>query len=302
MPADIRPTLRIGHSPDPDDAFMWWPLTCPHGGSSPMDTGRFRFEPVLRDIETLNEASLRGELEITAMSCANYPRVADRYALTACGASVGDGYGPRLVARGLMALEDLRRREHCLAVPGTRTSAFAAASLLLGPGSFRFECVPFQRIIDSVAKGRYSAGLVIHEGQLTFEQAGLTLLADLGAWWCERTGLPLPLGVNAVRKDLEAIHGPGTLREIAATLEASVAFALSHREDALRYAMQFASEVQPALVDRFVGLYVNQHSLEFGPRAVEAVKRFLAEASIAGLAPPVPIIELVDGRVGSSVA
>ncbi|NNM26079.1 MAG: ABC transporter substrate-binding protein, partial [Phycisphaerales bacterium] len=185
--------LRLGHSPDPDDAFMWWPLTAADGPF--IDPGPYRFEAVLDDIESLNARAESGELEITALSCAQTPRVQDRYVLTSCGASVGDGYGPKLVARRPMTLEEVG--QVTIAVPGERTSAFGGLCLMLGRNAFRYEVVPFDQIIDVVAEGRCEAGLVIHEGQLTFADAGLHLIEDLGVWWRRRSGQLLPLGVNA---------------------------------------------------------------------------------------------------------
>jgi 1,4-dihydroxy-6-naphthoate synthase len=294
---DHRLVLRIGHSPDADDAFMWWPITLdPVTDRAPMDTGRFRFEPVMRDIETLNREAASGELEITAMSCAAYPAVRDLYAITACGASMGGGYGPKIIARAPMTVDDLHRAEIVLAVPGRRTSAFAAASLLVGPGTFRFDEVPFEQIIDRVVAGEFAAGLVIHEGQLTYEERGLHLVVDLGQWWTQRTGLPLPLGLNAIRRDLDGRHGVGTIAEVTATLTRSVQFALDHRPQALQYAIQFGSDVSKAVADRFVGLYVNQRTLDFGPDGRAAVRRFLAEAAAAGLVDDPGEIEFVGGR------
>lgn len=276
---------------------MWWPITVdPATGRAPMDTGRFRFQPVMRDIETLNREAASGELEITAMSCAAYPAVRDRYVITACGASMGDGYGPKIVARAATTVDDLRRGDAVLAVPGRRTSAFAAASLLIGPGAFRFKEAPFEQIIDLVVAGEFAAGLVIHEGQLTYGECGLHLVADLGQWWTARTGLPLPLGLNAIRRDLDRVHGPGTIAEVAATLARSVRFALDHRPQALRYAIQFGRDVSETLADRFVGLYVNQRTLDFGPEGREAVRRFLAEAASAGLVDESGEIDFVAGQ------
>ncbi len=280
--------LRIGHSPDPDDAFMWWPLT------SEGFTSRFRYEPVLRDIETLNRTALRGELEITALSCAAYPAVAGRYALTTCGSSVGDRYGPVIVSRERLGLEDLHRPGVVLAVPGERTSAFAATSVLLGPGSFRHEAVDFERIIPLVAEGRYAAGLVIHEGQVTFAGSGLRLVADIGMLWSSRCGLPLPLGVNAIRRDLEERCGVGTLARIAADLAASIRHALSHRAEALDHAMLHARSATREQVERFVDMYVNRWTLDLGRVGREAVRTFLGEAHRVGLVPDPGPVDFVE--------
>jgi 1,4-dihydroxy-6-naphthoate synthase len=285
--------LRLGHSPDPDDAFMWWPLLAVDGAPPRLEAGGFRFEAVTQDIETLNQRAMRGELEITAMSCAQWPHVADRYALTACGASLGDGYGPKLVAREAMALDDLKRPDAVIAIPGERTSAMGAASLMLGPGSFRWAVTPFEAVIPRVAAGEFAAGLVIHEGQLTFKQAGLTLLADVGAWWKERTGLPLPLGVNAIRRDLADAHGPGALAAVTRTLRRSVEYALAHRDESIAYALRYARDMGAALADAFVELYVNKWTLDFGATGGAAVRRFLSELGAAGLVPNVDKVSFI---------
>ncbi|MCC6907487.1 MAG: ABC transporter substrate-binding protein [Phycisphaerales bacterium] len=293
--SDARPVLRLGHSPDPDDAFMWFPITGIAGAEPALDTGRFRFEAVQQDIETLNRRSDGGELEITAISVAQYPHVADRYVFTSCGSSMGDGYGPRLVAREPTPLDQIRSGKATLAIPGRRTSAWLATGLMLGDTSkVRSTEVPFDRIIDEVADGRFDAGLVIHEGQLTFQDRGLVLLADLGAWWTGRTGLPLPLGGNVIRRDLEDRFGPGTLREVTALLLRSLNFALEHREEAIDYALTYARGMDRALADRFVAMYVNKHTLDFGPVGREAVSRFLAEAAAVGLVPATGGVEFIE--------
>jgi len=294
---ETRPVLRLGHSPDPDDAFMWFPITGINGGKPALDTGRFRFDAVQQDIETLNRRSDRGELEITAISIAQYPYVADRYAFTSCGASMGDGYGPRLVARRPIELAELRDGQATLAIPGRRTSAWLATGLMLGGASrIRAVEVPFDRIIERVAAGEFDAGLVIHEGQLTFQDRGLVLLADLGAWWTGRTSLPLPLGGNVIRRDLDNRYGVGTLAEVTATLGRSLRYALEHREEAIDYALTYARGMDRALADRFVAMYVNKHTLDFGPTGREAVRRFLAEAAQAGLAPGPASVDFIDPK------
>ncbi|MCP3902109.1 MAG: ABC transporter substrate-binding protein [Planctomycetes bacterium] len=293
MTVDPHPVLRLGHSPDPDDAFMWWPLLAREEGPSAVDTGRFRFEIVAEDIETLNLRSDAADLEITAMSCAQYPRVQDRYAITACGASMGDGYGPKLVAPEAVTVEDLRSGTVVLAVPGERTSAFGCVSLLLGPGSFDYRVVPFEQIIPRVAAGEFGAGLVIHEGQLTFAESGLRLLEDLGAWWSRREDLPLPLGVNAIRRDLATVYGQGALGEITAILRRSVEHALANRDESIRYALEFARGMDRDLADRFVSMYVNRWTLDFGDTGRRAVHRFLSALSEAGLAPPSAEVDFV---------
>ena len=226
-------TLRLGHSPDPDDAFMWWPLEGGDGEAPRVADPRFRFECVPLDIESLNrraeEASPEDRLEITAISCAAYPRVADRYVLTACGSSVGEGYGPKLVAkpgRDLASLAGAR-----IAIPGRRTTAFVTSSMLLGPDRFTPVEIDFDRIEQAVASGEVDAGVVIHEGQLTFARHGLELLVDLGSWWRDRTGLPLPLGANAVSRDLAASLGDEGAASLAGLLRRSVEHAMEHREE-----------------------------------------------------------------------
>lgn len=284
---------------------MWWPLFELDGEPPWLQTGRFRFEPVMEDIESLNRRSTTGDLEITAMSCAQFPHVADRYALTACGASMGDGYGPKLVTREPMTREEFLARELTIAIPGRRTTAYSAL-VILAATSKRQEVrtpelpvgatvrhqpitpheVPFETVIERVASGGYDAGLVIHEGQLTFEQAGLHLVADLGAWWMEVEGLPLPLGVNTIRRDLEDAHGPGTLAEVTALLRQSVEYALEHREASIAYALRFARGMPAELADRFVAMYVNRWTLDFGDVGRSAVRRFLKRCHEHGLAPP----------------
>ncbi len=294
MQTDKPLRLRLGHSPDPDDAFMWWPIVCDEDSAAGFDTGDFHFEQVLDDIESLNHRAQAGELEITAISCAQYPYVADRYALTACGSSMGDNYGPKIVARQAMGLEELTRDGVTLAVPGERTSAFGAASLLLGPGAFRFQVVEFDQIISCVAAGQFDAGLVIHEGQLTFAEAGLEMIVDLGSWWTSRHGLPLPLGVSAIRRDLDDSYGPGTLQRVTTVLLESLRFALAHREEALQYALRFGRGTALPLADRFVSMYVNKWTLDFGDLGREAVRTFLRQLHEAGLAPEPPSIEFID--------
>jgi len=298
MSVETKPILRLGHSPDPDDAFMWWPLIERDGGPPAIDTGRFRFEIVAEDIETLNHRSDAADLEITAMSCAQYARVQSQYALTACGASMGDGYGPKLVAREGVTIEDLTDERSVIAVPGERTSAFGCVSLRLGPGSFRYEVVPFEEIIDRVAGGDFAAGLVIHEGQLTFPDAGLHLLEDLGAWWTRREGLPLPLGVNAIRRDLDAAHGAGAMKEITGILLRSVEHALANREESIRFALEYARGIAPEVADRFVSMYVNRWTLEFGPEGRRAVLVFLTALADAGLVPAPSEIDFVAASTG----
>ena len=289
MPPSIEITL--GHSPDPDDAFMWWPLFGVDGGAPEVAEPGLRFTQVCADIETLNRraAGPAGALlDVTAMSCANLPMVGDRYALTACGSSVGDGYGPKLVSRVPMTIEALRDPSCVIAVPGRRTTSFLALSLMLGPGTFRHEEVPFDQLMERVEDGTFRAGVVIHEGQLLFEQRGLHLVRDLGAWWGAHAGLPLPLGVNAIRRDLDNVHGAGTLGRVSRLLVASIEHAMRHRERGVDYALRFARGMQASLAGTFVDLYVNRWTLDCGARGREAVHRLLSEAAAAGLSPPAP--------------
>lgn len=294
MATDDRPVLRIGHSPDPDDAFMWWPLG--GAGADPpcdFDSGRFRYEVILDDIETLNQRAEQGELEITALSCAQYPNVARQYALTACGSSIGEQYGPQIVSAEPMSTEQLRGPDVVMAIPGEHTSAYAAATILLGPGAFKHAVVPFDRIIPAVAAGEYAAGLLIHEGQLTFEDAGLHLVADLGMWWSSRCGLPLPLGVNAIRRDLDEIHGSATLARVTDDLGRCLAYAQAHRAEALAHAARYGRDLTPEATEHFVDMYVNRFTPDLGPVGRAAVRTFLREAHTAGLIPEVGEVDFV---------
>jgi 1,4-dihydroxy-6-naphthoate synthase len=273
--------IRVGHSPDPDDAFMFHALA-----NDKIDTGDLKFVHELQDIETLNRRALRGELEVTAISIHAYAHLLDRYALLPSGCSMGDRYGPMVVARRPMAVDDLKRVK--IAVPGTMTTAFLTLRLLLRDG-FDYEVVPFDEIIAAVAAGKYGAGLIIHEGQLTFQNQGLHLAVDLGVWWQERTGLPLPLGGNVVRRDL----GPELMHRISDLLKQSIRYALDHRHEALQYALRYARDMDVSLADRFVGMYVNDWTLDYGPRGREAVRRLLDEAHRAGVIPRPVAIEFV---------
>jgi 1,4-dihydroxy-6-naphthoate synthase len=275
--------VRIGHSPDPDDAFMYYAIA-----AGRIDTAGYAVEQVLEDIESLNRRALAGELEVTAISIHAYAHLADRYALMACGASMGDGYGPIVVARSALDPRDLPGK--MIAIPGTLTSAYLALRIFLGR-EFRFVVVPFDRILDEVASGRADAGLIIHEGQLTYASQGLAKIVDLGVWWGERTaGLPLPLGGNAVRRDL----GPAASRALAKMYKDSIAFALSHRHEALGYAKGFGRGLDDELNDRFVGMYVNELTLDYGERGRRAIQRFLDEGTAAGIIPPVGPVTFVS--------
>ncbi len=265
-------TIRLGHSPDADDAFMFWALA-----EGLVDTP-LQFEHVLRDIQTLNEWAREGKLEFTAMSVHNLAYVADKYLVLNQGGSFGDGYGPMLVAREPIPLTELRH--YPIAVPGYLTSAYLALRLFL-PDAQTIE-MPFDAIMPAVQRGEVPVGLLIHEGQLTHRQAGLRLLLDLGVWWSEQTGgLPLPLGVNAVRADLpEEIQ-----REIARAFRESIRLGLAHREQAMRYALQFGRGIDPATADCFVGMYVNELTLDLGTRGRRAITEFLARGAAAGVTP-----------------
>jgi 1,4-dihydroxy-6-naphthoate synthase len=284
MPNTATPQrlIRVGHSPDPDDAFMFHALA-----NDKIDTGDLKFVHELQDIETLNRRALRGELEVTAVSIHAYAHLLDKYALLPSGCSMGDKYGPMVVARRPMAVEDLKRVK--IAVPGTMTTAFLTLRLLL-PGGFEYEVVPFDQIIGAVASGKYDAGLIIHEGQLTFQNQGLHLVVDLGVWWQEKTGLPLPLGGNVVRRDL----GPELMHRISELFKQSIRYALDHRQEALQYALRFARDMDVSLADQFVGMYVNDWTLDYGSRGREAVRRLLDEAHRAGFIPRPVAVEFID--------
>jgi 1,4-dihydroxy-6-naphthoate synthase len=274
--------ITVGHSPDPDDAFMFYALA-----HDKIDTGGLRFRHELQDIETLNRRALRGELEVTAVSIHAYAHLLDKYALLPSGCSMGDRYGPMVVARTPAALGDLRQMK--IAVPGTLTTAFLTLRLAV-PEGFAYEVVPFDQILAAVAAGKYDAGLIIHEGQLTFQNQGLHLIVDLGVWWQEKTGLPLPLGGNVVRRDL----GPEVIGRISRLLKESIRYALAHRDAALEYALKYARDMDKGLADCFVGMYVNDWTLDYGPRGREAVRRLLDEGHRAGVIPNPTNVEFVE--------
>src|SRR5262249_6782768 len=231
--------------------------------------------------------ALRGELEVTAVSIHAYAHLLDRYALLPSGCSMGDRYGPMVVARRPLTVEQLRGVR--IAVPGTLTTAFLALRLLL-PQGLAYEVVPFDQILGEVAAGKFGAGLIIHEGQLTFQNQGLHLVVDLGVWWQQKTGLPLPLGGNAVRRDL----GPDIIRQISRLLKESIRYGLDHRDEALSYALEYARDMDRGLADKFVGMYVNDWTLDYGPRGREAVRRLLDEGHRAGVIPSPVAVEFVD--------
>ena len=283
--------LRLGHSPDPDDAFMFYGLA-----KNLIATGPWRFEHVLQDIQTLSQRAIKGELEITAISIHAYPYVSDKYALTSCGSSMGDKYGPMIVCRkdragefGSGPLPEVRRKK--IAIPGKLTTAFLAMQLALGKAGegYDVEVVMFDEIPRFVLDGKADAGLIIHEGQLTYAQAGLHLLLDLGVWWDQKTALPLPLGGNCIRKDL----GPAAMQEVTDILWRSIRFSLDHRKEAVEYALQFGRDLNRELADEFVGMYVNDWTLDYGLRGREAITRLLKEGAKAGLVPDAGKIQYV---------
>jgi 1,4-dihydroxy-6-naphthoate synthase len=261
--------IRLGHSPDPDDAFMFWALA-----EGRIDVRDFEFELVHADIGTLNQWALEGRLEVTAISLGAYPLVHDRYLMLPHGASIGSGYGPVVVAREPLSIEKLRDVE--IAIPGRTTTSFLVLRLALG--EFAFRELPFDKIIDEVKNGRVEAGLVIHEGQLTYAAEGLRKVIDLGEWWLLETGLPLPLGVNVARRDLG-----DALPELSAVLMESIRAGLDDRREALEYALLFGRGLDQALADRFVGMYVNDYTCDFGDEGRQAVRELLDRGHALGL-------------------
>ena len=274
--------ITVGHSPDPDDAFMFYALA-----HDKIDTGNLQFRHELQDIETLNRRALKGELEVSAVSIHAYAHLLDKYALLPSGSSMGDNYGPMVVSSRAMSFDELKTVR--IAVPGTLTTAFLTLQLLLGK-EFQYDVLPFDEIIQSVADGKHEAGLIIHEGQLTFANQGLQLIVDLGVWWQDRTGLPLPLGGNVVRRNL----GQETMREISRLLKESIQYSLDHRQAALDYALNYARDMDRDLADKFVGMYVNDWTLDYGERGREAIRRLLAEGHQAGIIPSPVQIEFVE--------
>ena len=292
-------TLTLGHSPDPDDAFMFYALA-----EGKIDTGRWKFEHILQDIQTLNERATRGELHISAISIHAYASVLDKYALLPCGASMGDGYGPMLVAQHRDGLSDNPRlgevrewlKTKRIAIPGKMTSAWLALQLaMVDDTNPRGQCdilvVPFDEIFDAVKSGRADVGLIIHEGQLTYSQENLHLILDLGVWWQIKTGgLPLPLGGNVIRKDLS----PADRSEINQILHESIRYGLEHRSAGVAHAMPLARGLDTALADQFIGMYVNELTLDYGDRGRRAIREFLGQAHTAGLIPAPVELEFVE--------
>ena len=279
-------TFTLGHSPDPDDAFMFYALA-----HELIPTSGFRFEHILQDIQTLNERATRGDLDISAVSIHAYAYVSDHYALLPSGASMGDGYGPMLVARQQYSKAEVSRKR--IAVPGTMTSAFLALQLWLNKPANEFEyvVVPFDHIFQTVKAGAADVGLIIHEGQLTWQKEGLELCADLGTWWsAENEGLPLPLGGNVIHKRFE----PAVRKQVSEILTASIRYSLDHRTAAVKHALKYARDMGRELADRFVGMYVNHWTLDYGEKGRESVRRFLGRGYERGLIPHRQELEFVS--------
>jgi 1,4-dihydroxy-6-naphthoate synthase len=273
--------ITVAHSPDSDDAFMFYGLA-----TDKLDTGELKFTHVLKDIQTLNEEAFRGTYDVTAISFHAYAYISDKYVLLPHGASIGDNYGQVLVSARPAKAEDISKLK--IAVPGTLTSAFLA--LRIFNPDFQYEVVPFDKIIDAVKSGNCDAGLLIHEGQLFYESLGLQKILDLGEWWHERTGLPLPMGGNAIRREL----GPEIIHQVSDCLRESIRYSLANREDALQYAMQFARDMDTSLADRFVSMWVNNLTLDYTERGREGVRRFLTEGFERGIIPNRPNIEFAS--------
>ena len=272
--------IRVGHSPDPDDAFMYWALT-----TDLVEPRGFVFEQVLADIQTLNQWARAGRLEVTAISLAAYPFVQEDYVLLPHGASIGSGYGPIVVAREPLTVDDLEGRE--IVVPGRMTTAFLTLRLVLG--DFPYRELPFEQIPDEVASGRADVGLLIHEGQLTFSELGLHRSLDLGEWWLLETGLPLPLGVNVARRDVER------LEDLSAVLREGIVCGLEHRDEALEYALQFGRGIDEAVADRFIEMYVNQMTKDYGDEGRQAVAELLRRGEAIGAFPNPVSVDFVEG-------
>jgi len=272
--------ITIAHSPDSDDAFMFYGLA-----TNKVRVPGLRFTHALCDIETLNRKAMEGIYDVTAISFHAYPYIQENYALLSSGGSVGEGYGPMIVALRPLTQSEVKRKR--IAVPGTLTTAYLLLQLFAP--EVETEVVPFDQIIPQVLEGKQEAGLIIHEGQLSYSKSGLQRVVDLGRWWQEVTGLPLPLGGNAIRRSL----GPELMASVAAALRDSIQYALDHREEALAYAMQFARDLDPQLADKFVGMYVNQRTLDYGPDGREAVHRLLDMGHKAGVIPHPARVEFV---------
>jgi 1,4-dihydroxy-6-naphthoate synthase len=274
--------ITVAHSPDSDDAFMFYGLA-----TNKVRIPRLRFTHTLCDIETLNRKATEGNglYDVTAISFHAYPYIQENYALLSSGGSVGDGFGPLIVASRAYSQSEIKRKR--IAVPGMLTTAYLVLRLF-APG-IETDLVPFDQIIPQVLEGKYDAGLIIHEGQLTYDKSGLHRIVDLGKWWLRVTGLPLPLGGNAIRRSL----GPELISRVATALRESIQYALDHRDEALAYAMQFARDLDPQLADKFVGMYVNERTLDYGPDGREAVRRLLDMGHTSGIIPNAARVEFV---------
>ena len=286
MQAATSTFLTLGHSPDPDDAFMFYALA-----KDLIPTHGFQFQHLRQDIQTLNERATRGELDITAVSIHAYAYVSDKYALLPSGASMGDGYGPMIVGKQKYSREEILKKK--IAVPGTMTSAFLALQLWLGKTAkeFNYVVVPFDQIFQAVNSGVADVGLIIHEGQLTYQNEGLVVSVDLGVWWGqENDGLPLPLGGNVIHKK----HAPATRKLISDTLTASIQYSLDHRPEAVLHALQYARDMGRDLADKFVGMYVNHWTIDYGDKGRESIRRFLGQAFERGLIPHRQELEFVQ--------
>lgn len=277
---EIR-TITVAHSPDSDDAFMFYGLA-----TNKLETEGLKFEHTLKDIQSLNEDAKNGVFDVTAVSFHAYAYISDKYALLPHGASIGDKYGPILVSKEPRDAADIGSMK--IAIPGELTSAFLA--LRIYNADFEYEIYPFDEIIDAVQKGKVDAGLLIHEGQLFYKQMGLDKILDLGEWWFERTGLPLPMGGNVIRRDL----GEDMMKQVSKHLHRSIIYSMENREDALQYAMQFARDMAPELADRFVAMWVNDLTLDYGDRGREGVRRLLDEGYEKGIIPHKVKIDFVD--------
>lgn len=274
-------TISVAHSPDSDDAFMFYGLA-----TNKLDTGDLKFTHVLKDIQTLNEDAMNGVYDVTAISFHAYAYIADKYALLPHGASIGDNYGPIVVSKEQRTADDIGKMR--IAVPGKLTSAFLA--LRIFNSDFEYEVIPFDKIIDAVVSGRVDAGLLIHEGQLFYHNLGLNKVLDLGEWWHERTGLPLPMGGNAIRRDL----GADLMKKVSHYLHESIKYSLDNRENALDYAMQFARDMDTDTADRFVAMWVNNLTLDYGQRGREGVRRLLQEGYEKGIITNKVEVEFVE--------
>ncbi|HEX6279687.1 MAG TPA: MqnA/MqnD/SBP family protein [Pyrinomonadaceae bacterium] len=274
-------TITVAHSPDSDDAFMFYGLA-----TNKLETEGLKFEHTLKDIQTLNEDAKNGVYDVTAISFHAYAYVSDKYALLPHGASIGDKYGPIVVAKEPRTPDEIANMK--IAIPGELTSAFLA--LRLFSSKFEYVVYPFDQIIEAVQKGKVDAGLLIHEGQLFYKELGLDKVLDLGEWWYEKTGLPLPMGGNAIKRDL----GADLMKRVSRQLHRSIMYSMENREDALQYAMQFARDMAPEVADRFVAMWVNELTLDYGERGKEGVRRLLDEGYKAGIIPHKVEVEFVD--------